>query len=136
MHIESKLPHVGTTNFTVMSAVYRNLPFDTMKDFAPISLLSKRPQVLIATPSFPPKTIRELVSYAKANEGKVTFGSAGNGSINQMGLELIKLVRDERPKLPILIFSMHQEEQYAVRAIRAGGVSVLLGCLLWTCVNP
>jgi tripartite-type tricarboxylate transporter receptor subunit TctC len=82
---------LSTPSFTVNATGVRPLPYNPAKDFAPITLFAFAPMMIVATPSFPPNTIKELVSYAKANVGKVNFGSAGNGSINQMGLELIKL---------------------------------------------
>ena len=82
---------LSTPSFTVNATGVRPLPYNPTKDFAPITLFAFAPMMIVATPSFPPKTIKELVAYAKTQEGKVTFGSAGNGSINQMGLELIKL---------------------------------------------
>ena len=82
---------LSTPSFTVNATGVRPLPYNPAKDFAPISLFAFAPMMIIATPSFPPRTIKELVAFAKTQDGKVTFGSAGNGSINQMGLELIKL---------------------------------------------
>jgi tripartite-type tricarboxylate transporter receptor subunit TctC len=69
--------------------VYKKLPYDAIKDYAAITLTTVVPQVVVVTPSLPVKTIPELVAYAKANPGKVTFASAGNGASNHLSGELL-----------------------------------------------
>lgn len=68
------------------------LPFDPIKDFAPIALIGQFPTVLIVNPAVPARTMREFVDYAKKNPGKINFGSAGNGSTNHFLGELVKQV--------------------------------------------
>ena len=72
---------VVTSSFTVNPVFYKNLGYDTVRDFAPVSLMSKRVTVLLARPSFPAKTIREYIAYAKANPGKINVAATGAGSI-------------------------------------------------------
>jgi len=62
------------------AAVYRNLDYDPVKNFAPIAMLIYAPQMLVVHPSVPAKTFAEFVAYAKANPGKITFGSSGYGT--------------------------------------------------------
>src|SRR3712207_9241093 len=76
--------HVGTP------AVVRNRCWDPLKDLAPVGLLMDAPQVLLAHPSVPARTLGELVAYAKANPGKLNYASAGNGSMQHLGTELLK----------------------------------------------
>lgn len=66
------------------------LPYDTLRDFAPISLISIGPFVLMAHPSLPAKNIRELIALAKAQPGKLNYASAGNGVANHLAGELFK----------------------------------------------
>lgn len=66
------------------------MPFDTLKDLAPVSLIATVPNVLAVTPSFPAQNIKELLALIKANPGKYSFGSAGNGSVQHMSGELLK----------------------------------------------
>ncbi len=75
---------VTTGSLTVLPALYKNLAFDASKDFAPLSLMSQRTSVLLAHPSFPAKNFREYIAYAKANPGKINFGTAGAGSITHL----------------------------------------------------
>ena len=77
-------------------ALYKQLAFDPIKDFAPISLLHVLPNVLIVTNSLPVNSVKDLIDYARANPGRVTFASAGNGSISHLAGELFKTATDVR----------------------------------------
>ena len=68
------------------------LQYNALKDFTPLTLAVKYTNVLVAHPAVPAKDVGELVAYAKANPGKVTFGSAGNGSSNHLSGEVLKHV--------------------------------------------
>ena len=68
----------------------RNLKYDLLRDFAPISLLTTVPNVLVVHPSLPAKSVKELAQLARAHPGKLTYGSGGTGSFNHLGLELFR----------------------------------------------
>jgi tripartite-type tricarboxylate transporter receptor subunit TctC len=68
----------------------KGLPFDPQKDFAPIAIFARTPIVLMVNPNVPVKNVQELIAYAKANPGKINFGSAGNGSTPHLSGELLK----------------------------------------------
>ena len=70
---------------------YEKLPFNFLRDIAPVGGFVTLPFVLIATPSFPAKTMPEFIAYAKANPGKVNMGSFGTGTISHLAIELLKL---------------------------------------------
>jgi tripartite-type tricarboxylate transporter receptor subunit TctC len=82
---------VSTAALPVSAHVYPNLKYDTAKDFAAVTLISTSPLLLAANNSFGPRTIAELVQYAKANPGKVAFGSAGVGTSHHLTGEKLKL---------------------------------------------
>ncbi len=65
-------------------SLYKNVGYDPRKDFAPIGLIGNAPNSLVVHPSFPAKTVAELIAYAKANPGKVNFGSAGAGTASHI----------------------------------------------------
>ena len=65
--------------FIVASLLYRNLPYDATRDFAPISLMSKKPNVLLVSPSFQAKSLSDYIAYARANPGKINFATSGAG---------------------------------------------------------
>lgn len=75
----------------INETLYRNLDFSLVKDFAPVALGVKVPNVLVVNPSVPVKTVKELVDYAKANPGKLAFASSGSGTSIHMAGELFKI---------------------------------------------
>jgi tripartite-type tricarboxylate transporter receptor subunit TctC len=75
---------------TILPHLRKNVPYDTLRDFAPISLISIGPFVLITNPSVPVKTVKELIALAKAQPGKLSYASAGNGVANHLAMELFK----------------------------------------------
>jgi tripartite-type tricarboxylate transporter receptor subunit TctC len=79
-----------TGNLTVNQSLFKNLQFDTARDFLPLTLLATVPNVLIVGKSLPVKNVTELVAYAKANPGKLTFASPGAGSGAHLAGELLK----------------------------------------------
>ncbi len=79
-----------TGNLTVNQSLFKNLQFDTVRDFLPLTLLATVPNVLVVGKSLPVKNVTELVAYAKANPGKLTFASPGAGSGAHLAGELLK----------------------------------------------
>jgi tripartite-type tricarboxylate transporter receptor subunit TctC len=75
---------------TITPAIYKNLPYDAVRDFAPISKLAEANFTLAVTPSLPVQDMRSLVAYAKANPGKLNYASPGNGTPHHMAMELLK----------------------------------------------
>src|SRR4030088_1896477 len=73
------LGYTGT--LAIGPSLYKNVGYDPRKDFAPIGLIGNGPNSLVVHPSFPAKSVAELIAYAKANPGKVNFGSAGAGTV-------------------------------------------------------
>jgi tripartite-type tricarboxylate transporter receptor subunit TctC len=70
-------------------AVYAKLPYDPVKDFSTITLTTLVPQVLVASPALEAKSIAELVALARANPGRINYGTGGNGSANHLAVELM-----------------------------------------------
>ena len=71
----------------VNPGLYAKLPYDPVKDLAPVMLVARVPEYLVANPAFPPNNVRELIEYAKANPGKVNYASAGSGVTNHLIME-------------------------------------------------
>jgi tripartite-type tricarboxylate transporter receptor subunit TctC len=78
-----------STTLAINKALYRKLPYDPVKDFAPIALVAAVPFALIVNPSIPAKTLAEFIAYAKSTPG-LAYGSAGNGSPQHLGAEMLK----------------------------------------------
>ena len=79
------------SSLAINVSLYKNLGYDPEKDFDPISLIGVQTNVLYTHPSVPASTIREFVDYAKANPGKLSFGSGGNGTPAHLAGELLKI---------------------------------------------
>lgn len=77
----------GSTHGT-NSSVYSHLPYDPVRDFTPIVLISSSPLLLIVPPPLPAKSVGELIALARSKRGELSFGSYGTGSINHLGAEL------------------------------------------------
>lgn len=70
--------------------IYRNVGYDPIKDFAPITLAVSAPQIVVVHPSVPAKTFKEFAVLVKAQKGKINYGSSGPGSISHLSVELYK----------------------------------------------
>ena len=84
------LSHVGT--MAVNPYMLKSQPYDVDKDFVPVTLLAKVPNVFVIHPDVPAKNFKEFVDYARRNPGKLNYGSAGNASAGHLAMEYLKLV--------------------------------------------
>jgi tripartite-type tricarboxylate transporter receptor subunit TctC len=78
-----------STTLAINKTLYKKLPYDPVKDFAPVALVAGVPFALIINPALPPKNLAEFIAYARANPG-LAYGSAGNGSPQHLGAEMLK----------------------------------------------
>jgi tripartite-type tricarboxylate transporter receptor subunit TctC len=127
-----------STTLAINKTLYKNLPYDPVKDFAPIGLVAGVPFALIINPTIPAKTLTEFIAYAKSKPG-LAYGSAGNGSPQHLGAEMIKTAagidirhvpyRGSVPAMLDVIAGhipfMVVDLQPALQQIRAGKVRVL-----------
>ncbi|MFO1323129.1 MAG: tripartite tricarboxylate transporter substrate binding protein [Burkholderiales bacterium] len=79
---------VGT--HAINASLYKSMPFDHVRDFAPVILVAGVPNVLVVNPSLPVNSVQELIAYGKANPGKLNFASSGNGTSIHLAGELFK----------------------------------------------
>ncbi len=82
--------HIGT--LAVNPFMFETLPFDTNRDFAPVSLLAKVPSIFVVHADVPAKDLREFVALVKQQPGRLYYGSAGNGSAGHLAMEYLKMV--------------------------------------------
>ena len=80
----------GAGTLAIGPALYKKLPYDPIKDFAPISLIGTTPMVLVLYPAVPARSVSEFVAYAKANPGKINYASGGVGSILHLSMEMFR----------------------------------------------
>lgn len=80
----------AVTTHAVSMSLYNNLHYDIEKDLVPVSLVANVPHILVVTPSVPAKNLGELLTWLKAENGKVNFASQGNGTLSHLEFELLK----------------------------------------------
>ncbi|MFN5048408.1 Bug family tripartite tricarboxylate transporter substrate binding protein [Roseateles sp.] len=83
------LGHIGT--LAVNPYIYDKLPFDTNRDFKPVTLLAKVPSLYVVHPDVPAKDLKEFVALVRSKPGKLNYGSAGNGSAGHLAMEYLKM---------------------------------------------
>ena len=95
----AKAPADGYTLFqcnmassAIAESLYPKLPYSQPRDFAPISLLAKTPNILVVHPSVPARTVKEFIAYARANPGKLSYGTSAAGSSQLLTMEFFKLM--------------------------------------------
>ena len=86
------LGHIGT--LAVNPFIFPKLGYDAVRDFAPITLISKVPSLYLVHPDLPIKNLKEFVAYAKAHPGQLNYGSAGNGSAGHLAFEYLKMATE------------------------------------------
>jgi tripartite-type tricarboxylate transporter receptor subunit TctC len=82
---------MSSNNHTINPSVYKTIPYDTVKDFAPVTLVGRSPLVLVVHPSLPVRSTKELIALAKSKKGVLTYASSGSGGPLHMAGELFKL---------------------------------------------
>jgi tripartite-type tricarboxylate transporter receptor subunit TctC len=124
----AKAPPDGYTMLTVIAAHSANatlyvgkLPFDAVKSFAPVSLAAIAPLILTVNNNFPATDMRELIAYARANPGKVSFGSSGIGSAAHLTTELLKQTAEID-----MVHVPYKGTAPAVQGLLAGDIQVLV----------
>jgi tripartite-type tricarboxylate transporter receptor subunit TctC len=135
----AKSPPDGYTllmsNSTVSTpSLFVNLPFDIAKDLEPVSLVAIGPSVLAGHPSFPVRTVKELIALARAKPGQISYGSGGIGNITHLEMELVKSLTGIKMEhvpykgsAPSLIGLVSGEVQIVFTSIPAGLAQVRAG---------
>ena len=112
----------SVTSLAINPSAHKNLPYDPVRDFAPIALCVTTPLYLVVHPALPAKSVRDLVAFAKAQPGKLTFASGGNGSSNHLAGELFRsLARVELLHVP------YKGAGPAMVDVMAGHVAMMFG---------
>jgi tripartite-type tricarboxylate transporter receptor subunit TctC len=108
----------------INATLYENLNFNFIRDIAPVATALRGPYILLVNPSVPAKTVPEFIAYAKANPGKISMASAGNGSGPHLAGELFKMMAGiDMPHVP------YRGEAPATTDLLGGQVQVLFGTL-------
>jgi len=116
---------IGTTGpLTINPALQAKMPFDSVADLAPVSLVATGPNAVLVHPSVPAKTVKELIAYARANPGALNFASSGVGSTNHLAGELFKSVAGIQ-----MVHVPYKGNGEALADLMAGRVQVLFSGL-------
>jgi len=82
---------VNTSAIAINMSLYKSLPFDTLRDFTPLSIFSESPNILVVNSKMAAQNLKDFVAYVKANPGKLNYSSAGSGTTQHLSAELFKL---------------------------------------------
>jgi tripartite-type tricarboxylate transporter receptor subunit TctC len=86
------LIHLGASTHAVNAVLVRNLPYDSVKDFAPVATVQRSNYVLVVHPSLPANDLRGLIALARSRPGEINYASAGNGNMNHLAAELFNMM--------------------------------------------
>ncbi len=112
---------MGTVNtHSINGALYAKMPYDMVKDFAPVSLIASTPNLLVVNNNLPVKNVQELIAYAKANPDKLAFGSPGVGSSIHISGELMKTMTGIR-----MTHVPYKGRQFAIPDLLGGQIHMM-----------
>jgi tripartite-type tricarboxylate transporter receptor subunit TctC len=83
---------VNNISLAVNHTLFTRLPYDTLKDLAPVSLIGRQPNIVVVNPSLPVKNVRELLTLARSEPGELNYGSGGVGTASHLATEMLKLM--------------------------------------------
>jgi tripartite-type tricarboxylate transporter receptor subunit TctC len=115
----------GITTFGVAPSVHKNLPFDPVKDFLPVTQATRQPIMLMIHPSLPVKSVREFIALAKSRPGEINYASSGPGGSGHMAGELFKLIAGVN-----VVHIPYKGAPPALNELIAGQVQVMFGTML------
>jgi tripartite-type tricarboxylate transporter receptor subunit TctC len=111
---------VNGANFVTTPSLYSKVTYDPIKDFDPVSLVAHAPNILVVHPSLPPKSVKELVAFARARPGQVDYASSASGSTPHLAAELFKtMTKTDLMHIP------YRGTGPAITALLSGEVSVM-----------
>jgi tripartite-type tricarboxylate transporter receptor subunit TctC len=112
------------TTHCINATLYRKLPYDPVRDFTPITLIAATPLMLVMHPSLPVKSVKELVSLAKARPNEISYASSGNGTIVHLAGEMLKMMADIQ-----LVHVPYKGSPQAVTGLLSGEAAILFSTM-------
>jgi tripartite-type tricarboxylate transporter receptor subunit TctC len=116
-----------STSTATLPSLARKLPYDTLRDLAPVVQLVSTPNALVVHPSLPAKSVRELIALARARPEQITFGSGGNGTSTHLGGEILRLMAGVR-----MVHVPYKGVAPSITALLSGEITWLFGAILPT----
>jgi tripartite-type tricarboxylate transporter receptor subunit TctC len=118
---------IGTPTHVVNVWLYPKLPFDPLRDFEPITLMTASPNIFVVHPSLPAATVKEFIALAKAKPRQVSYGSSGNGGTGHLAMEMMKqMAHIQAVHVP------YKGGGPAINAVLSGEVSALINNMIPT----
>jgi len=115
----------GVGSHAVNPNLHRSLPYDPVRDFAPISLIASAPSVLVVNPAVPARTLAEFTAYARAHPGKLNYASNGNGSAAQLAAAMYETMADVR-----MVHVPYKGIAPAMTDLMSGEVQLMFGTIV------
>ncbi|MGH6693557.1 MAG: tripartite tricarboxylate transporter substrate binding protein [Gammaproteobacteria bacterium] len=112
------------TTHAINASLYRRLPYDSVRDFTPVTLIAASPLMLIVHPSLPVKSVKDLIALARKRPGEISHGSSGNGTIVHLAAEMLKSMADIR-----MVHVPYKGSPQAVTGLLSGEVAVSFATL-------
>jgi tripartite-type tricarboxylate transporter receptor subunit TctC len=113
-----------SNSIAISPSLYKKLPYDTTRDFAPIALIATVPNIMVVHPSVPARSLQELARLAKSQPGKLNYGSGGVGSSNQLGCELFKSIAKVN-----IVHVPYKGASLALTAMLGGEVDIVMSTI-------
>ena len=107
------------TTHAINPGLYRRLPYDSIRDFTAVTLIAASPLILVAHPSLPTRSVKELIALAKARPGEIAYGSSGNGTIVHLAAEMLKAMAGIK-----MVHVPYKGSPQAVTGLLSGEVAV------------
>ena len=112
------------TTHAINASLYRKLPYDSVRDFTPITLIAASPLMLLVHPSLPVKSVKDLIALAKKRPDEISHGSSGNGTIVHLASEMLKSMADIR-----MVHVPYKGSPQAIAGLLGGEVAVSFATL-------
>ena len=116
---------LGTNTLTMNPSIFRQMPFDTEHDFAPVAMLATTPLMVLVNPTLPVKSVPELIAYAKTHPGALSYATPGIGTPHHLGTELFKTMSGT-----FMVHIAYRGSALALTDLASGQVQVM-----WATVN-
>jgi tripartite-type tricarboxylate transporter receptor subunit TctC len=115
---------VTSISHTINLSVHKNVPFDTRRDFIPVALIADAPNMLVAHPSLPVRSVKDLIALARARPGQILYGSSGSGTSVHLSAELFKVLTSTR-----MVHVPYKSGGLAVTDLLGGHVQIMFATL-------
>lgn len=112
------------TTHAINASLYRRLPYDSVRDFTPITLIAATPLILVVHPSLPAVTVKELTALARKRPNDISYGSSGNGTIVHLAGEMLKAMADIK-----IVHVLYKGSPQAITGILGGEVVLLFATM-------